>query len=77
MAGGTAVHILRYDYDFQHDRVPALDELNLDLRLPGSFSSVEVFSPGEPPEAEMEISGESPRLALKNIPLYSVILLKD
>jgi hypothetical protein len=57
--------------------VPALDELTLDLRLPGSFGSLEVFSPGEPPQAELEVSGDLPRLALKNIPLYSIILLKD
>jgi hypothetical protein len=77
VAGGITVHILRYDYDFQHDRVPALEEVNLDLRLPGSFSSLEVFSPGEPPEAQLQIAGDSPRLILKNIPLYSIILLKD
>jgi hypothetical protein len=74
---GVAVHILRYDYNSQQDKVPALDELNIDLRLPGSFSSLEVFSPGEPPQAELQISGNLPRLALKNIPLYSIILLKE
>ena len=77
VAGGVAVHILRYDYNAQQDQVPALNELNLDLRLPGKFSSLEVFSPGEPPQAELEMSGELPRLALKNIPLYSIILLKE
>jgi hypothetical protein len=75
--GGIAVHLLRYDYNSQEDQVPALDELTLDLRLPGSFGSLEVFSPGEPPQAELEVSGDLPRLALKKIPLYSIILLKD
>jgi hypothetical protein len=74
---GLAVHILRYDYDSQQDQVPALDELNIDLRLPKDFASLEVFSPGEPPLAELQISGDLPRLALGNIPLYSVILLKE
>ncbi|HET6598058.1 MAG TPA: hypothetical protein VFG81_20725 [Anaerolineales bacterium] len=74
---GIAVHIIRYDYDPQRDQVPMLDELTLDLRLPGPFQDVEVFSPGEPPQAELEISGDSPRIALKNLPLYSILLLKS
>jgi len=73
---GVAIHILRYDYDSQQDKVPALDKLHLDLRLPGNFGSLEVFSPGEPPQAELEFSGDLPRLALKNLPIYSIILLK-
>jgi len=75
--GGVAVHILRYDYDSQQDQVPELNQLNLDLRLPGNFSGLEVFSPGEPPQAELQVAGELPRIALKNIPLYSIILLKE
>jgi hypothetical protein len=77
---GVAVHILLYDYDSQQDKVPALDELNLDLRLRGNFGSVEVFSPGKPPQAELaalESSGDLLRIALKNIPLYSIILLRN
>lgn len=74
---GIAVHILRYDYDAQRDRVPALDELNLDLHLPGNFHDLEVFSPGEPPQADLQFEGDLPRLALKNLPLYSIIFLKD
>jgi hypothetical protein len=74
---GLAVHILRYDYDPQQDKVPALDELSLDLRLPGTFDRLEVFSPGEPPQAELKLSADSPRISLKNVPLYSIILLKQ
>jgi hypothetical protein len=74
---GVALHILRYDYDSQRDQVPALDELILDLRLAGKYNSLEVFCPGEAPQAELEASGESPRIRLKNIPLYSIILLKQ
>ncbi|HEY9525633.1 MAG TPA: hypothetical protein VIR02_01045, partial [Anaerolineales bacterium] len=77
VSNGVALHILRYDYDSQRDQVPALDELILDLRLAGKYDSLEVFSPGEPPQAELEPSGESPRIRLKNIPLYSIILLKQ
>jgi hypothetical protein len=73
----AAVHILRKDYNEQKDKVPAPDDLILDLRLPGNFRSLEVFSPGESPQARLEVSGELPGVALKNIPLHSIILLKD
>jgi hypothetical protein len=75
---GVAMHIIRYDYDSQQDQVPALEELSLELHLPGNFSSVEIFSPGEAPEAECETLAEDlHRLRLKNIPLYSIVLLKE
>ncbi|MDQ2692139.1 MAG: hypothetical protein M3Y68_08925, partial [Chloroflexota bacterium] len=74
---GIAIHILRYDYDSTQDKVPLLDELRLDLRLPENFGSIEVFSPGEPPQAELQVAGELPRITLTNIPLYSIVLLKD
>jgi hypothetical protein len=74
---GVAVHILRYDYDSQQDQVPALEELQIDLRLPGRFASLEVFAPKDPPQAKLEVSGDLPRMVLKNVPLYSIILLKN
>jgi hypothetical protein len=74
---GVAIHILRYDYDSQQDQVPALDALQIDLRLPEKFGNLEVLSPGEPPQAELEVMGKQYSLALKNIPLYSILLLKD
>ncbi|HEX2989027.1 MAG TPA: alpha-amylase family protein [Anaerolineales bacterium] len=46
VAGGLAVHILRYDYNSQQDQVQIIDELTLDLHLPGNFSTAEVFAPG-------------------------------
>jgi hypothetical protein len=73
---GIAIHFLRYDYDSQQDHVPALDELHLALHLPGKFGNPEVFSPGEPPQANLEVSGNVYRLALQNVPLYSIVLLK-
>jgi hypothetical protein len=74
---GVAIHILRYDYNSQQDKVPALNELNLDLRLPGNFGNLKVFSPGELPQAELENSDSLHHLTLKNIPLYSIILLEE
>ena len=73
---GIAIHILRYDYNSELGQVPALDELTLDLRLPGTFHSLEVFSPVELPEALLEGSDGSYHLTLKNLPLYSIIFLK-
>jgi len=77
VAGGVAIHILRYDYDSSQDKVPTLDELNLDLRLPGNFSDLEVFSPGESPKAKLEGADGLYNLSLSNIPLYSIVLLKE
>ena len=74
---GVAIHILRYDYDARQDQVPALDQLTLELRLPGKFGNLEVFSPGESPQVQVEFSDGLHRLALKNIPLYSILLLKE
>jgi hypothetical protein len=73
---GVAIHILRYEYDSPKDQVLTLDELNLDLRLPEKFDSVEVFSPNEPPEASLKVSDDIHHLSLKNLPLYSIVLLK-
>jgi hypothetical protein len=74
---GVAIHIIRYDYDVEKDQAPNLEELNLELRLPGNFGSMEVFAPDESPEAECEtIAENSYHLRLKNIPLYSIVLLK-
>jgi hypothetical protein len=73
---GVAIHILRYDYNPQQDQVPPLEELQLELRLPENFLSVEIFSPGEAPQAELNVADGLHRLALKNVPLYSIVLLK-
>jgi hypothetical protein len=74
---GLAIHLLRYDFSFEEDRVPQLDELNLDLLLPVVFSTLEVFSPGEPPLAGFEVSKDTHHITLKNVPLYSILLLKE
>jgi hypothetical protein len=73
---GLALHLIRYDYDFEKDQVPNLDRLDLELSLPGDFHSVECFAPKELPQASLEtISAGLYHLELKDIPLYSVILL--
>lgn len=76
---GAALHLIRYDYDEANDRVPPLPELSLDVRLPGPYSVAEVFSPGESPELTVllidPVAGIL-HIELKNLPLYTVILLK-
>jgi hypothetical protein len=75
---GLAVHIIRYDYDFEKDEVPVLKELEMELNLRGNFEGVEVFAPGPSPRAELEtILDGLYHLKLTNIPLYSIILLKE
>jgi hypothetical protein len=75
---GLALHIIRYDYDFEKNEVPNLEGLDLELSLPGDFSNLEVFAPNDVPEAKLEtISDGLYHLELKNIPLYSIVLLKD
>ncbi|HKY53592.1 MAG TPA: hypothetical protein VJM08_04760, partial [Anaerolineales bacterium] len=75
---GIALHIIRYDYDFEKDQVPALPMLTLELSLPGNFSNAETFASVEAPKAELEmISDGLYNLNLRNVPLYSIVLLKE
>jgi hypothetical protein len=43
--GGTALHLIRYDYDQAADRVPPLDRLVLEVRLPFPAAAAEAHSP--------------------------------
>src|SRR5262249_6503412 len=78
---GAAIHIIRYDYDEASDEVPVLPELELNVRLSKPFRMAKAFSPTWSAEAEAEVSyirevREMHRLRLKNVPLYSVVLLQ-
>jgi hypothetical protein len=74
---GVAIHVIRYNYDSAQDQVPDLEKLNIELHIPLNFNSVEVFAPGEVPEVECErIAEDLHQLRLKNVPLYSIVLLK-
>jgi hypothetical protein len=72
----ATVHLIRYDYDAERDRVPLLPELTMRLRLPTWFSGLSCFSPGEELAGALEADGEWHRLRLRNVPLYGVALLK-
>ncbi|HSJ89754.1 MAG TPA: hypothetical protein VK909_21260, partial [Anaerolineales bacterium] len=75
---GLAIHLIRYDYEFEKDQVPRLDRLDLELSLPGGFNRAEAFAPNDVPEAKLEtISDGLYHLELKNVPLYSVILIRE
>lgn len=78
LEAGVAIHIIRYDYDSEKDLVPNLDELDVELSLPGNYANAEVFAPNEVPTAEVEtISDGLYTLTLKNIPLYSIVWLTE
>jgi hypothetical protein len=77
VAGGAAVHLLRYDYDKNLDRLPDLPELEIELRLSGRFSDVEVYSPRGEKGASLQAPGPLLRLSLRDVPLYSILLLHE
>lgn len=83
VAGGAAVHIIRYDFDSQQDAVLVLPELTLDLRLDRAYTQADVFSPDGHPQVTLSATGHSSaqgpaplRLTLHDVPLYTVVLLR-
>jgi hypothetical protein len=74
--GGCALHLIRYDYDEAGDRVPPLDELVLDVRLPFEPGDARPFSPGDELTVATEPgSDEVVRLTLRQVPVYSIVSL--
>jgi hypothetical protein len=70
----AALHLIRYDYDETFDRVPSLDRLVLDLRLPFRAGVVDAYSPGHDLVASGETTlGGRLRLVLRNVPLYGIV----
>jgi hypothetical protein len=75
--GAAAVHMIRYDYDEASDEVPVLPAMRLDVRLPGTFTSVEMVCPtGDVPVRHTVLDGGVHRLELENVPLYAVAVLR-
>jgi hypothetical protein len=67
---GAALHLIRYDYDEAADRVPPLERLELEVRLPFAPARAEAFSPG----GDLRVTlGD--RLVLEDVPLYGIVLL--
>jgi hypothetical protein len=78
--GGIAVHVLHYAHDDQADRVPSLDRLVLELRLPPGelYSRVESHAPGSEPEVQLEVlDGGVHRISLRDAPLYTIVELAN
>jgi hypothetical protein len=74
---GAALHLIRYDYDEAADRVPPLDRLVLDIRLPFEAGAVQAFSPnGDLVVASEEGRMGTLRLLLRNVPLYGIALIQ-
>jgi hypothetical protein len=69
--GGAAVHVIRYDYDEAADRVAPLERLELAIRLPQTFATVE----GVNVRAALTVSAETHQLVLEDVPLYAVVVL--
>ncbi len=68
----AALHFIRYDYDEEADRVPALDELALEVRLPFEIRSVQALAPGP---LQPRPSAERGTIVLRDVPLYGVVIL--
>jgi hypothetical protein len=72
---GAAIHIIRYDFDVAQDCVPGLPALDLEVRLPETFTGLAVYALGNSPQASLEVSGGSHLIKLRDLPLYSILLL--
>jgi hypothetical protein len=73
--GGCALHLIRYDYDEDADRIPPLDELVLDVRLPFEPGEVEAFSPGGELSVAVGSGSDGVRLTLRHVPVYGIVWL--
>jgi hypothetical protein len=76
VGGGAAVHLIRYDFDPEHDCTPTLPELTVELRLPERFGRLSVHSPGDAMAGSLECDGHMHRIRMRDVPLYGVALLE-
>ena len=75
VADGAAIHLIRYDFDEETDRVDTLESLTLELRLPAQFDTCRVFAPAGAPSGNLTVSGDVHRIELRDVPLYTVVHL--
>jgi hypothetical protein len=69
---GCAVHLLRYAYDEEADRVPELPELALEIRLSERFRTASPASPDGRLGAEFTEN----RLVVRGLGVYGIVLLE-
>jgi len=73
---GAALHLVRYDYDPGADRVPVLDRLVLDVRLPFEVAGARPASPDGGLRAAAEPAGGGrTRLTLGDAGVYGIVHL--
>ena len=73
---GAALHLVRYDYDAGADRVPVLDRLVLDVRLPFEVAEARPFSPDGALRAAVEPAGDGrTRVVLEDAGVYGIVHL--
>jgi hypothetical protein len=73
---GAALHLVRYDYDPEADRVPLLDRLVLDVRLPFEVAEARPASPGGGLRAVAEPAGDGrTRVTLGDAGVYGIVQL--
>ena len=73
---GAALHLVRYDYDPEADRVPVLDRLVLDVRLPFEVAQARPFSPDGALRAAVEPAGDGrTRVVLEDAGVYGIVHL--
>jgi hypothetical protein len=70
-----AVHVMRYDYDDAADRVPPLDRLVLQVRLPDTFGRVESLDPTGRLAAEVAVDGDVHRITMGDVGVYGIAVL--
>ena len=76
VGGGAALHLVRYDYDAGTDRVPVLDRLVLDVRLPFPVTEARAFSPDGRLVAAAEPAADGrARVTLRDAGAYGIVHL--
>jgi hypothetical protein len=75
VGSGAALHIIRYDYDEAADRVPALASLTVTVRLPERFTRAAAHSPNGELQASLVAEGDTYRVELRDVPLYTIVSL--
>jgi hypothetical protein len=75
VAGGAAVHLIRYDFDAEHDQTPPLPELTIEIELPQRFGRLSLLSPGGEMTGTLAVEGSRHRISLRDVPLYGIALL--
>jgi hypothetical protein len=75
VADGVAIHLIRYDFDEDQDRVPTLANLTIELRLSARFETCSIHAPAGAPAASLSVTGHVHRIDLRDVPLYTVVHL--